>query len=84
MPSSTQSAKLCQRLSQKQKIKAQRLLIRGGSVRPLGRVADAYGGSERIRTSETVASPHDFESCAFNHSATLPLLIVPYFSLLLN
>ena len=36
------------------------------------------GGSERIRTSETVASPHDFESCAFNHSATLPPLILPY------
>ena len=34
------------------------------------------GGSERIRTFETVASPHDFESCAFNHSATLPSIIL--------
>ena len=35
------------------------------------------GGSERIRTSETVTRPHDFESCAFNHSATLPPIILP-------
>lgn len=52
------------------------------AVRPLGRVADAkyevFGGSERIRTSETRKRPHDFESCAFNHSATLPPLIIPY------
>lgn len=38
------------------------------------------GGSERIRTSETRKRPHDFESCAFNHSATLPSPIIPYFS----
>ena len=36
-----------------------------------------YGGSERIRTSESLATPHDFESCAFNHSATLPPIILP-------
>ena len=38
-----------------------------------------FGGSERIRTSETVTRPHDFESCAFNHSATLPPPILSYF-----
>ena len=34
------------------------------------------GGSERIRTFESLATPHDFESCAFNHSATLPPIII--------
>ena len=37
------------------------------------------GGSEGIRTSESLAALHDFESCAFNHSATLPSTILTYF-----
>ncbi len=32
------------------------------------------GGRERIRTSGTVTRTSDFESDAFNHSATLPLV----------
>ena len=35
---------------------------------------DVYevGGRERIRTSGSLATTSDFESGAFNHSATLP------------
>lgn len=32
------------------------------------------GGDERIRTSDTLASIHAFQACAFNHSATSPYL----------
>lgn len=31
-----------------------------------------YGGSERIRTSGTVARTHAFQACSLNHSDTLP------------
>ncbi len=37
------------------------------------RVFERFGGRERIRTSGTVTRTPDFESGAFNHSATLPL-----------
>ena len=30
------------------------------------------GGSERIRTSGTVARSHAFQACSLNHSDTLP------------
>ena len=36
------------------------------------RVRIKFGGRERIRTSGTVTRTPDFESGAFNHSATLP------------
>ena len=49
------------------------------SQRPYVGLFSMFGGSERIRTSETVTRPHDFESCAFNHSATLPPPILSYF-----
>ena len=37
---------------------------------------DVYevGGRERIRTSGSLATTSDFESGAFNHSATLPTI----------
>lgn len=31
-----------------------------------------FGGSERIRTSGTVARTHAFQACSLNHSDTLP------------
>lgn len=37
------------------------------------------GGSERIRTSGTVARSHAFQACSLNHSDTLPYgLIITY------
>ncbi len=33
-----------------------------------------FGGDEGIRTLDTVARIHDFESRAFDHSATSPTL----------
>ena len=31
-----------------------------------------FGGKDRIRTCETLASLHAFQACALNHSATFP------------
>ena len=33
-----------------------------------------YGGSERIRTSDTVPRIHAFQACSLNHSDTLPTI----------
>ncbi len=33
------------------------------------------GGQRGIRTLETVTRLHAFQACAFNHSATCPLLL---------
>ncbi len=35
-----------------------------------------YGGSERIRTSGTVARTHAFQACSLNHSDTLPSVAI--------
>ena len=43
-----------------------------------------FGGRERIRTSGTVARTSDFESGAFNHSATLPTSVDAVFMILLD
>ena len=34
-----------------------------------------FGGENGIRTHEKIAPLHAFQACAFNHSATSPLLI---------
>ena len=33
-----------------------------------------YGGENGIRTHERVTSLHAFQACAFNHSATSPII----------
>ena len=33
------------------------------------------GGEDEIRTHGTIAGTHAFQACAFNHSATSPLVI---------
>ena len=37
------------------------------------RKAKKTSGEERIRTSGTLAGPHDFQSCTFDHSVTSPV-----------
>ena len=43
------------------------------NVLVVGALSEEVGGRERIRTSGRIAPTPDFESGAFNHSATLPL-----------
>ena len=35
-----------------------------------------YGGEKGIRTLDTIARIHAFQACAFNHSATSPIIEV--------
>ena len=41
-----------------------------------------FGGEEGIRTLDTVARIHDFESRAFDHSATSPMVRIIQVSIL--
>lgn len=58
--------------------------IKQNKKRPNGRFFIISGGEEGIRTLDTVARIHDFESRAFDHSATSPRRLLYLFSFYLQ
>lgn len=58
--------------------------IKRNKKRPNGRFFIISGGEEGIRTLDTVARIHDFESRAFDHSATSPRRLLYLFSFYLQ